>query len=238
MEAPARTPKSLHHHRALDHESKTLKLEAKWEASGYDSDPQRVKKVDAKVDRTLTAIRDAAYAQSMASEMDDPLYATVHEFLGELFPAGVHAVSSMAYVEELAAVDTIVKQMKGPFARHVKDLGLERLAGRLAELAKEYREVQEEKPAGDATYGDVRAARAQGQKYLLQAVAVVVGTYFNETAEHVRLRTALLTPVLVQQEAVRQYLKVRKPVEDIDPNTGEAKPASMPTPPAPIVDDN
>jgi hypothetical protein len=223
---------------ALDHETKTLKLEARWEASGFVADPQRVRKVDAKVDRTLSAIRDTAQAQANAAETGDPLQATAQELIGQLFPAGVQAVSSMPYVEELAAVDTMLKQMKGALARHVADLGLERLMNRLAELAKEYREAQEEKRGSEVSFGDVRSARAIGHRKLLQIVAVILGTHYDDSAEDVRLRTALLTPMLEQQEAVRQYLKLRKPIEDIDPTTGEAKPASMPTSPAAIVDDN
>lgn len=224
--------------RALEHESKTLKLEAKWEASGYVADPQRVRKVDAKVDRTLSAIRDTASAQANAAEPGDPLQATAHELIGQLFPAGVQAVSSMPYVEELVAVETMLKQMKGPLARHVADLGLERLMGRLAELAKEYRQAQEDKRETEVDFGDVRGARATGHRHMLEIVAVTLGTYYDESPKHVQTRSALLKPILDQQEAVRQYLKARKPIEDIDPATGDAKPASMPTPPADIVDDN
>ncbi len=225
--------------RALEHENKTLKLEAAWEASGYNSDPQRVKKVDVKVDRTLTAIRDTASAQARAVEPGEKLHKNVHELLGQIFPAGVNAISSMPYVEELMAVDTIVKQLKGPFASHVQELGLGRLADRLAELAKEYREAQLEKPAGDIDFGHLRAARAKGQEQLLQVVAVVIGTYYGSTPEHTRLRTALLEPFLDQQEAARQMMKSRRPLEDIDPTTGEAKPATQPSLPAgPVVDDN
>jgi hypothetical protein len=224
--------------RALEHETKTLKLEAKWEASGYASDPQKVKKVDAKVDRALSALRDSALAASQAAEQGDPIQATAQELIGQIFPGGVQAVSSTPYVEELAAVDTMVMQLRGPLARHVEDLGLERFVKRLAELAKEYREAQEEKRGNEVNFGDVRAARALGQELLLQAVAVVLGTFYGSGAEHTRVRSMLMTPMMEQQEAVRQYLKFKKPIEDIDPETGEAKPASMPVPPAAVLGDN
>jgi hypothetical protein len=210
--------------RALKHDERTLRLEASWAASGYKSDPQRVKRIGAQVDRTLSAIRDVAIGQARAGEPGSELHETLHEFLGALFPGGVFAIAALPYVEELAAVETLVGQLRGPFERHVEELGVGRLVERLAALAVEYREAQEERPRAEASWADVFAARAKGQTLLLQIVAVIAGTYFDESsAEHTNARAALLEPILDQQEAVRLYLKVRKPVEDVDPATGAAQ---------------
>lgn len=180
--------------KALEHDARTLRLETAWQASGYDADPQRVKKIDAKVDRTLTAMRDAAAAQALAAEPGDALYETVHEFMLAIFPAGLQAVTSLPYVEELAAVEMIIKQLKGPFERHVRELGLGRLLERLSSLTVEYRAAQEEKPKSEISFGDVRAARALGQEYLLQVVAVIVGTHFSGTTDHARNRSDSSVP--------------------------------------------
>jgi hypothetical protein len=221
--------------RALEHDARTLRLESSWAASGYDSDPQRVKRIDAQVDRTLSAIRDVAESQVAGGFPGEDLEETSQELMREIFPAGVFAVSSLPFVEELAAVEHILRQLRGPFSRHVETLGLGRLVARLGALAEEYRAAQEEKPKAHASWGDVRAARAKGQAYVLKVVALIVGRHFEDDAADMKVRVRLLEPILKQQEAVRQYLKVRRPVEDVDPATGVAQPVpgnSVPEVPA------
>ena len=56
---------------------------------------------------------------------------------------------------------------------------------------------------------------------MLEAVAMIVGKYPRSTPEHVANRTALLGPILQQNEAIRAYLRSRRPVQDVNPETGE-----------------
>jgi hypothetical protein len=75
-------------------------------------------------------------------------------------------------------------------------------------------------------FGQVRAARAQGQAHLLEAVAMIIGKYPKSSAEDVAARVALLGPILQQNEAIRAYLKSRRSVQDVDPETGEVDPGA------------
>jgi hypothetical protein len=71
-------------------------------------------------------------------------------------------------------------------------------------------------------FGTVKAARAQGQDLLLQTVAMIVGAFPKSTPDHVAARTALLSPIMRQNEAIRQYMRGRRggAVADVDPETG------------------
>src|SRR5690242_1630071 len=92
-------------------------------------------KIDVLVDRTIGAIRDGAPAQTQGALPDDPIHREVESFVKRLFPQGVFAVTSAPFVEDLRLVDEIVSLLHGDLAPAVKELGLGKLAKRLADLA-------------------------------------------------------------------------------------------------------
>jgi len=124
--------------------------------------------------------------------------------------------------------------LKGELASEVKEFGLGRLAKRLAELAAEYREALNAPPPSLVAWGQVRAARAEGQGRLLEAVAIIVGKHHKRTPEGAAERAVLLDPILKQNEAIGQYLRARRAVADVNPDTGTDDPntAGSSTPPA------
>jgi hypothetical protein len=211
---------------AISHDTATLDLERRWsgEPAG-DTNPQ-AQKIDVLVDRTLGAIRDHAVAQTQGAPADDSIHAEAAAFLKAIFPVSVYAVTSLSYVDELAAVDHILKLCKGDLAPAVKELGLGRLIKRLADLASEYRDALEEPPPSLVEWGRVRAARAEGQGLLLEAVAIIVGKHHGRTPEGTEARRVLLAPILKQNEAIGQYLRARRRVEDVNPETGADAPAA------------
>jgi hypothetical protein len=123
-------------------------------------------------------------------------------------------------------VEDIVALLKGELAPSVKELGLGRLLKRLAGLAVEYREALEAPPPSLIAWGRVRAARAEGHGLLLEAVAIIVGKHHQRTPEGTAARLALLAPILKQNEAIGQYLRARRSVSDVNPDTGEEEPDS------------
>jgi hypothetical protein len=70
------------------------------------------------------------------------------------------------------------------------------------------------------SFGEVKDARTQGQQLLLQAVAMILGLFPSESAADQAGRAKLLGPILRQNEAIRVYLRSRRNVEDVDPDTG------------------
>jgi len=225
---------------AIKNDRKTYDLELAWASSqrapaAPSADAGKAKRVDAQVDRALTALRDAAQAQrdgaDPAAEKD--LVSSIDAMLTSLFPKGVGDVTSLSFVDELNAVDRIVAKLRGEHAALVADLGLGRLTERLAKLAVEYRAALEAPSAGGPRFDEVRAARAAGQERMLEAVAMILGAYPHGTKEDVAARRALLAPILEQNEAIRQYLRSRRAVEDVNPDTGDLDPSAPPPEPAP-----
>jgi hypothetical protein len=209
---------------AIKHDRATRKLDAQWQAQGGQPKGQgAAPRVDTLVDKTLTGLRDAAAAQAAGAAPDDDIAEKVAQFIGEIFPAGVASITQLSYLDELAAVDAIVGKLKGELAPLAAELGLSRLANRLATLAAEYRSALEAPPPPALSFGTVRAARAQGQENMLQAVALIVGRYYKSTPDHAGPRAALLGPILKQDEAIAHYLRSRRTVEDVNPETGEVE---------------
>jgi hypothetical protein len=180
------------------------------------------------VDRTLGAIRDHAVAQTQGAPPDDPIHADTAAFVKRLFPVSVHAVTSLPFIDELAAVDDIVRLLKGELGPAVKEFGLGRLVKRLADLAVQYRDALEAPPPSLIDWGKVRAGRSEGQGLLLEAVSIIVGKHHKRTPEGTEARLSLLAPILKQNEAIGQYLRVRRTVDDVDPETGAEVPSNKP----------
>jgi hypothetical protein len=213
---------TAHCQAAIQHDQATLVIERRYagEPAAPGTNPA-AQRLDALVDRTLTAIRDHAVAQTEGAPESDPVHAEVAGFLKVVYPTGVSAITSLGYVEELAAVDQIVGLFQGDLAASVTSLGLDRLATRLADLAGQYREALEAPPPSLITYGKVREARAEGQGLLLEAVAIILGKHHKRTAEGTADRLTLLAPILKQDEAIGAYLRSRRGAPDVDPETGE-----------------
>jgi len=99
-------------------------------------------------------------------------------------------------------------------------LGLSRRVARIETLEPHYRSAVAD-PANTVAFTEVKKARLQGQSLLLQAVALVLGKYPSDGDADVAARDRLLAPILRQNEAIRDYLRTRRPVVEINPDTGE-----------------
>ncbi len=232
---------------AIAHDRKCLALERRWAgvaaaargkgpAAALPAGSPATLKIDATVDRTLTAIRDHAVNQTAGAPPDDPIHITVAGFLKELFPTTVQDVTGLPFVEELAAVEHILTQLQGKDALQpiVEDLALHRQHKHLAALTDQYRNALQTPTPETLAFGQVRAARAEGQDRLLQTVAIVAGKFFRNTPDDAAARAALLGPILEQQEAIGAAMRGRRVIEDVNPETGEPDPnASAPVPAAP-----
>lgn len=76
--------------------------------------------------------------------------------------------------------------------------------------------------AGVVDFANVRKARAKGQGRLLSAVALILGRYYkSRDPEHNQARGDLLGPIMEQNEIIHAYLRARRKVRDVDPDTGE-----------------
>lgn len=216
---------------AVEHDEKTRSLETTWaEPSTGTTELQRT---DFQVDRTLVAIRDTAQAQADGAEDgDEATRNKVTRFNNYIFPRGVQAITQATYIDELSQVDEVLVRLKSKeMTALATELGLTKLIKQLTRLAADYRAALQAPEARKLDFGVIRAARAQGHQYLVRAVAMILGKHNSPSDEDVEARDALLTPILKQNEAVRQYMKARRQIQDVNPKTGELDPNAPATDP-------
>jgi hypothetical protein len=204
---------------AVAHDMETRGLDMRWlgARSARSAHAASMPAIDGLADQLLTGVRDGARLYALGA--GSTVTVEVDAFIDEVFPAGVHAVTSLPYVEEAVEIERILGMLQGPLALQVARFGLARLVQRLAAVSAQYHEALHIEEKLDFT--TVRAARDQGQLYLLQIVAMIIGTFPLETPEHVDARGRLLAPILEQDAAVRAYRRGRRSVPDMDPDTGE-----------------
>jgi hypothetical protein len=131
-------------------------------------------------------------------------------------------VATLPQVDELSALETIVAKLAGPLAGTVAELGLARQAARLAELTAAYHDALRAPAPDTVPYREVQAARQQGQEYLLEAIAMILGRYYrSRDPEHAAARAALLAPIARQSATIRAFRRTRRSLRDVDPATGE-----------------
>ena len=222
---------------ALKHDRNTRALETRW-AAPAEKKTSPVQPIDVKADRTLVDIRDVAETHAGPGEEDEDLRKEVRGMLTAIYPEGVLAVIQRPYIEQLSAMDGILETLKvKKFASLVADLGLTRKVKQLTKQVAEYRAALEQPTPETVGWDKVRVARAEGQDLVLQAVVMILARYRTHSADDVAARTALLGPILEQDEAVRLYLKARRAVEDVNPDTGAIDPSApigdAPAAPAP-----
>lgn len=220
-EAQGFTELRAHCDAALAHIDVTRALERRWttEPTNRGTNPAAAARAPL-LDAAVGALRDAAVAQTKGAAPDDPIFAEVSGFLAKALPNGVHAITSLPYVEKLAAIDDLLELLQGPLAADVQGLAVGRVATRLAERAEEFREALEAPPASVLAFDRVRAARARCQSMLLGAVCIIVGKHHEDTEAGTADRLALLAPILEQNAAIGAYLRERLAVRDVDPETG------------------
>ncbi|TKC99606.1 hypothetical protein [Polyangium fumosum] len=209
---------------AIDHDRMTRNLEARWssdkDAAQYSPE---TKQIDILVDVALGAFRDAINAEARDSAPGDTLGEDAAKLEAELFPKGVAAITTLPFPEELAEVERIISRAQSPqWSNVTQALGLGRRVARLVELEKSYRAAIAA-PAKNVSFGQVKNARAKGQSLMLQAVAMILGLHPSDSEADLLARQNLLGPILAQNEAIRVYLRARRTIEDIDPETGQVE---------------
>lgn len=213
-------PIVMHIDEALAHDSKTSELDLMWltRRKGRPG-AGNLRTVNDLVAAALTGIREGALSLTRGARDDDPVAARANELLARLFPAGVAAVTRLPCAEELAMIEVLLERLQGELAPLVDKLGLGVHVKRLIDLLPEYRMAIENRPTA-INFGEVRRARKKGQTYLVELVALILGTFYKSgNPDHIAARTALLDPVMEQQEAIRLHRQGRRPpVSDVDPD--------------------
>ena len=218
---------------AIEHDVATRTTEARWAGrkTGAQYSPL-ARQIDINVDTAVSALHDGLELEAKTSAPDDPLGGQANTLRQTLFPNGVAGVTALNYVDELAEVERILRTVKTPeWAPVITTLGLSRRVARIETLEPQYRSAVAD-PATTLAFSEVKSARTRGQSLLLQAVAITLGKYPSDNDADLAARARLLAPIFRQNDAIRDYMRARRPVLDINPDTGE--PEALPdaaTPP-------
>lgn len=221
---------------AITHDRDTLQKEAKWSndksASQY---APEAKQTDIVMDVALGALRDSLEADARDAAPGDALGEAAAKLLHILFPQGLAAVTNAPFVDQLAEVQRIIACLQSAeWASVVNDLSLGRRLTRLVELEKRYASAIA-LTTKNISFAEVKDARTKGQQLMLQVVAMILGLFPSDNGPDTAARAKLLGPILRQNELIRAYMRSRRTVEDIDPDTGAVVPtlAESATPPLP-----
>lgn len=215
---------------AMEHDVHTRSLDNRWSWRGRTIYADGVPDIDGKVDGVLTSIRDVGDAHARGMAEGDEMAATAEHLLATIFPNGLTAVIKLPYVDQVAAVEIILAKLQNELAPAVRMLGLERKVARLASLTAVYRQAIDQGPS-ELEFATVRAARELGHTYLLEMIAMVLGTYHDSRdPRHVLAREELLSPVFEQMALAREAnIRARRrsrtdaePAEpELDPDAGD-----------------
>jgi hypothetical protein len=204
---------------AFDRE--TLTLELGWASQQANRTSPEASRLDPLIDVTLSGIQNIGKTFIRASDEHSETKKLAETLLTTIFPKGVRAVTHLTYVDELAVVQTILGHLRGSQREAVDRLGLEPLVARLETLSGQFRDVLHKNDPKTLTWDQIRAAREQGQRRLLQTVAIVLGRHYGDDPDSVRIRNRMLKPILDQNDTIAAYLRSHRPVQDVDPDSGE-----------------
>lgn len=203
--------------RALEHEKRAADLESRWGA-GLAKDHAMPSEIDPLIDRTLQVIEQML--QNCAMDSDPEVARHANGLVSTLFPGGVTAHIQLPYIDQLAANERVLAVLEARERREwIERLGLRMYVRRLRELNNKFDEALLARDRDkQVEYSDVREAREIGQRHLLQVTAKILGLYCED--EDADTRTALLEPIVEQNEQIRAYRRRRRRVVDIDADTG------------------
>jgi hypothetical protein len=208
----------------------TWEMDLKWRnqqrSPGADQD---LRPLDTSLDRAISAFYHAV-------EVWLPVQPENAQRLLQLFPNGVVDVVHLTYPEEVETVSSMLVVLGGDLAADVRALHLEPFVSRIKETHGVFRSALDARKRPEITYDEVRAARANAHEEMLRVVAVILGTYPGDHPEHAAARQQLLGPILAQNDAVRASLRGRRPVTEIDPNTGVELDEVVTNPDEPVVE--
>jgi hypothetical protein len=206
-----------------------LKLEARYAAqraagkTRVDAGP-----LDALLDDACAAIHDVCQTQSRRSS--SPAKARHAELLLTIcFPAGLAPVVSASYEQQFAQLTRIAAALSEaePQAA-LAALALAEEADTITANLAAYEQAIAQL-ANLVTDKDLRAIRDATHADLCAIVAMILGQFHShEDPDHAAARAELLAPLRTQEAILTASRRARKPITDLDPDTGEERPVVEP----------
>lgn len=187
----------------------------------------RASAIDPFVDRLVSATYETLERAVRSLPDGHPLRALAQTSEDRWFPNGSVAITSLAYDEELVAVEWLLTGLQKAEA-DVADLGLAVYTAELAAIIPQYRaELEKLRPKG-LTYDELRAERRSANEQLLRVVARIADAWADDDQAETRER--LLAPILLRNERVGAIYRSRALLKDVDPATGDELDEPVPGP--------
>ncbi|MCU0689927.1 MAG: DUF6261 family protein [Polyangiaceae bacterium] len=194
--------------------------------------------LDPTLDRSVAGIYNHVENLVRSFSKDHELAVAAREFSRLAFPNGAEGITSLPYAEELVAVKNLIQRSDDPddLAALVDKLSLKPMVENLRELAVKFETALRRVFPGETTWDQLKVAAADCHERYVQLVALIAGKYNLQTPEHIAARVALLGPIMEQDARIAESRKLRRPVPDVDPNTGEllVTPTEPTTPAEPV----
>ncbi len=153
---------------------------------------------------------------------ENPARKHAQKLLDDIFPSGVGAHVKQRHIDQLSSNDVVLETLERPEYRAIIEArGLQEYVDALETLNIGFRTELTKAPDTPVSFDAVQAQRSLGQEYLLETVARIVGQFPTSAADDVAARTELLAPIVRQNEAIGEYLRRRRPIPDVDPETGD-----------------
>ncbi len=180
----------------------------------------RVRLIDARIDKTVTRLRDAAADQLEALDPDEEEERMLlTDFLDTHFPKGAQAYTKIGYEEEFQAVTKLMSDIRSGSVAVVQMLGLELMLKQLDKLMPKYKAaIDESNEVAGTTWKDVTLSRDVAQEAMLAVVGFVASRHWK--AEDIKTRQMILGPIFAQNTKVGDAFRQRREIPDVDPSTG------------------
>ena len=179
---------------------------------------------DQQLDLTISAFYDANLAMKQAFQARHPKGAAARNILDKALPKGSSALTSLPFVEQEAAVTSLVKLLKGPLATDVATLQFEEIVDRIEACNLTFAAAIAPKEKETLTWDQVKAAEKRCAQAYLQLVATIFYCLPPTSEDNLLQRARIMQPILDQNEAIGRSYRRARPVYDVDPETGQEEP--------------
>lgn len=207
---------------AIRHGQETLDQEAAWEVVRTKRNTRRgdAMLIDNRLDRKLVGMEAVVRGHTAGSE-DSPRTLAAKRLHQELFPTGVGFFTRQSFEIQLERTARLLNKCRTTLAGDVEILGLDDHLNSIEDLNQQLRTELEKGPPEQVTWDQVRASRTEGHELLLGIVAQILGCYWQRTPEITAIREELLAEYNRQSQIVAESRRRKRPVLDVNPDTGE-----------------
>ena len=210
---------------AIAHDSKTIIMERAWIRSKKVSTARGdAANLDNQIDSVLGDILTVLNSNIRGLKKSHPASLASKTIIAKVFPNGVHPIITLPFEEQLMVNETVIAMLKGELKTEAALAGIEGFVEHLEELNDAFSDELENFETKEIDFSVLEAARDKGNLNLRTIVAVTLVEYREATGEKAQEGHKLLKPIFDQGDRLRQARKGRRPIQDVDPDTGEELP--------------